>query len=120
MRRSDPSGADSSAPQPIALVLAKGHRDFLIRTVEAFERQVNKELADDQVPPVRQRCENESDNFRRLRNGLKDNQIIPTPEVIGIVARTAEVIDEANGFHQVMLQHRAFCSLYAQLTEKGT
>lgn len=71
-------------------------------------------VAGDQHPHAT-RARREAAAYRRLIAGLATRQIVPDPDVVGVVTDLAKTIDASNEYQRVVLAHSALCPLLDQV-----
>lgn len=113
MATDNPTAGDD----PVRLSLYEHHEDFLRATLGAFKGGIERDLERDVVRPNRERLEQDIAAYERLLEGIAVGEVLPDEEVLQVAANLAESIDNANDYQQVMLEHRACCTLLMQLTE---
>lgn len=92
--------------------------DFLRHRLPLYRAGIESELArSDLSQASREQMERESDAFERLLRGIREGAIVPDAVMIRVASELAEKIDANNAFAQAQLEHRALCSLLAQLEE---
>lgn len=104
---------------PVRLKFRSHHANFLRGALETCKEGVEGDLAGDPPHPHRQRAEREAAAYARLLEALDAGSIVPDPDVIAAVTALAEQTDASNDYEQVTLEHRAYCSLLMQLTERS-
>lgn len=93
------------------------HWNFLKDAVGACLMGLRHDLARKEPHPNRERAEHEEAAYERLLDGVRNKRIAPDAEVIEVASALADSVDTGNEYAQAAFEHRAFCSLLAQLTE---
>jgi hypothetical protein len=104
----------------VSLTIPADDADFLRRAFEMARDGIRDELEsfpDDLKEPTR--LDREEAVYDKLLAALASGSIVPSRDVLDVLADLATVIDTSNEYRRVVAEHTAICKLREQIEGSG-